>query len=440
MAELLGYQFDRTFASPIETNRQVTTINDRDNIQTSKRWLGMLVHVVAENQTYELNGGLTNASWIESGSGTIIGDSDDITEGTINLFMTNAEKTKLGYITVVNSIDLDVLKTDVDALGSGLIIKDDWDASVGTFPGGGSALIGWFYIVNVAGTVDGVSFAIGDSIIAKIDNASTTVFAANWIQTQSTSEVTSVVGLTGVISKASLLSALNVEDGAKDDMTGAEIAAAITSELGVDDWKTKLTKAQVLEFVNQAINAGTQTNIEVSYESLTESIDFTVKPYISTSYNDLPALLADQGNQVDYVLYEIADASGFESITGGVAWVRYKGTTIGDETDYLITSSQKRTGVRNVASVSTTQTFNHALYSDFKFTMTADTIFSSINLPTGNRTLEFTMKLTGEFVPTFDYLDITLLGDTYDGTIWNFYAVQIHNGDTEEVTAFITNM
>lgn len=48
----------------------------------------------------------------------------------------------------------------------------EWDASGGTFPSGSTA--GDRYFVAVAGTVDGDAYAVGDSIVARSDNASTT--------------------------------------------------------------------------------------------------------------------------------------------------------------------------------------------------------------------------------------------------------------------------
>lgn len=70
MPEPLGYQFDRKLAAPIETYRQVNTITQRNAIPMGIRWEGMLCYVVSESQTYELNGGIDNANWIESGQTT----------------------------------------------------------------------------------------------------------------------------------------------------------------------------------------------------------------------------------------------------------------------------------------------------------------------------------------------------------------------------------
>ena len=57
-----------------------------------------------------------------------------------------------------------------------------WDASGGAFPGGGTASAGDLYEVSVGGTVDSVVFAVGDQIVALVDNASTSTFAANWFR------------------------------------------------------------------------------------------------------------------------------------------------------------------------------------------------------------------------------------------------------------------
>lgn len=116
--------------------------------------------------------------------------------GTTASFLT-AQETKLGHISVTQAVDLDQMETDIAALANGMVYKGDWDASAGTFPGAGAAQIGWFYNVSVAGTVDGVEFTIGDSIIAKVDNASTTTYAGNWVKKDQTDAVQTVAGRVG---------------------------------------------------------------------------------------------------------------------------------------------------------------------------------------------------------------------------------------------------
>ena len=145
---------------------------------------------------------------------------------------TTADETKLDYITVTQAVSLDQMETDIAALENGMVYKGDWNAGSGSFPGGGSAQTGWFYYVSGAGTVNGVTFAIGDNIVATTDNASTSTYAGNWSKHDQTDAVQAVVGLTGSIAKGSLLSALNVEDGA--DVTDAgNVDPLVDSHLNV---------------------------------------------------------------------------------------------------------------------------------------------------------------------------------------------------------------
>lgn len=63
MADSLISQFRREYNSPIETDRQVNTIAQRDAISTLRRWEGMLVYVITDGITYELRGGTDNTFW-----------------------------------------------------------------------------------------------------------------------------------------------------------------------------------------------------------------------------------------------------------------------------------------------------------------------------------------------------------------------------------------
>lgn len=152
---------------------------------------------------------------------------DNHTSGTVNKLFTATEKTKLGHITVTQAVDLDDIETRVNNLDAAVVLKGTWDASAGTFPGGGTAQAGASYIVSVAGTVDGQGFAINDRIIAVTDNASTTTFAANWFKADYTDQVLSVVGLTGAVSKANLQSALDISNTNTGDETASTIGALI---------------------------------------------------------------------------------------------------------------------------------------------------------------------------------------------------------------------
>jgi len=102
-------------------------------------------------------------------------------------------------ITVTQAVDLDAIETRVDALDAAVVLQGTWDASVGTFPGSGTAQAGESWIVSVAGTVDSVSFSVDDRIIAILDNASTATYAANWHKADYSDLVSSVNGATGTV-------------------------------------------------------------------------------------------------------------------------------------------------------------------------------------------------------------------------------------------------
>jgi hypothetical protein len=115
----------------------------------------------------------------------------------------NAEDVGSGQTRVIKMPDVDVdlgaILEDIAALGAAVVLKGDWDASVGTFPGSGTAQAGYAYIVSVGGTVDGIIFEVNDRAIAILDNASTTTFAGNWIKSDYTDAVLSVAGKTGAV-------------------------------------------------------------------------------------------------------------------------------------------------------------------------------------------------------------------------------------------------
>ena len=151
---------------------------------------------------------------VEDASNNVTIGNNLVVGGTVDGRDVAADGTKLDFVTVTQAVNLDQMETDIAALENGMVYKGDWNAGSGSFPGSGSAQTGWFYYVSGAGTVNGISFAVGDNIVATTDNASTSTYASNWSKHDQTDAVQAVVGLTGSIAKGSLLSALNVEDGA----------------------------------------------------------------------------------------------------------------------------------------------------------------------------------------------------------------------------------
>ncbi|MCZ4259199.1 hypothetical protein O4H53_26995, partial [Sulfitobacter sp. G21635-S1] len=93
--------------------------------------------------------------------------------------------------------EVDELTSKVNALDAAIVLQGNWDASTGTFPGGGAAQAGFTWIVAVGGTVDGVTFNQNDRIIALTDDASETNFSGNWLHANYTDQVLKVAGKTG---------------------------------------------------------------------------------------------------------------------------------------------------------------------------------------------------------------------------------------------------
>lgn len=136
-----------------------------------------------------------------------------------------AAKTKTDFLTVTAATNLDTIRTKVDGLDAAIVLIGVWDASVGTFPGSGTAQAGNTWRVSVAGTVNGVSFNIGDRVMAIVDNASTTTFANNWFHEDYTDRVSSVAGRTGDVT----LTVADVTGAVASTTTGITGADAITN-------------------------------------------------------------------------------------------------------------------------------------------------------------------------------------------------------------------
>lgn len=147
-------------------------------------------------------------------------DMANMAEAADAKVMTAAERTKLGYLTATGAIDLDAVNSRVNALDSAVVLKGGWDASAGTFPGGGTAQAGESWQVTTAGTVDGVAFSLNDRVIAIVDNASTTTYASNWLIADYSDTVASVAGKTGAVT-LDVADVSNALDATGDTMTGA---------------------------------------------------------------------------------------------------------------------------------------------------------------------------------------------------------------------------
>lgn len=179
-------------------------------------------------------------------------DMTNMVEGTTQKILTATERTKIGHLTVTAATDLDTIRARVLDLDAAVVLRGAWAANAGTFPGGGTAQAGSSYIVSIAGTVGGIDFAVNDRVVAILDNASTTTYAANWLKLDYTDQVLSVAGLTGAISAAGLKTALAIPT--LESLEALSLAQGDVIYATAADTLTRLPKGTALQSLR--MNAG----------------------------------------------------------------------------------------------------------------------------------------------------------------------------------------
>lgn len=194
-------------------------LNILDGVTATTAELNILDGVIASTTELNYVDGVTSAiqtqingkqATITGGATTIVSSNLTasralVSDGSGKVAVSSITSTQLGYLSGVTSN----IQTQIDALSSAVVLKGTWDASAGTFPGGGVAQAGWSYIVSVGGTVNGVQFSANDRIVAITNNASTSTYAANWFKLDYTDAVLSVAGKTGAVT----LDATDIYDG-----------------------------------------------------------------------------------------------------------------------------------------------------------------------------------------------------------------------------------
>lgn len=169
-------------------------------------------------------------------------------------------KTKTDHITVTQPVDLDAIESRVNALDAAVVLKGTWDASAGTFPGGGTAQAGDSWIVSVGGTVNGQVFVANDRIIAILDNASTATYAANWHKADYTDAVLSVDSSTGAIDLATILFAKTAKTTPVDADTVPFTDSAASNVLKKVTWANiKATLKTYLDTLYQPLDSDLTT-------------------------------------------------------------------------------------------------------------------------------------------------------------------------------------
>jgi hypothetical protein len=106
-----------------------------------------------------------------------IGANASMTKG--GSFRYNTENNRLEYYNETSVEEVANL-SDISAVTGGLIFQTGYDAATNTPDiADGNALKGYFWVVTVAGTFLGESVQVGDSIIAKVDEAGATI--SDWL-------------------------------------------------------------------------------------------------------------------------------------------------------------------------------------------------------------------------------------------------------------------
>lgn len=143
------------------------------------------------------------------------------------------------------------IKAYVDSTTGGLgNLEGAWDASGGSFPVGSSPVAGTkkgdYWYVSVAGTVNSVPFNVGDVLIALVDAASTSTYAANWISLEVNRDqaTESILGLVTLATQTEV----NTGTNSTDAVTPATLAGRTATE----------TRSGIAEIATQTeVNTGT---------------------------------------------------------------------------------------------------------------------------------------------------------------------------------------
>lgn len=223
---------DRTITLPLLTGADEFLFKDHAVTITNKT-IALASNTITGTKA-EFDTACSDDNFIyDSEIGSVVQAWSAVLDATTASF-TTADETKLDYITITGSVNLDTINSRVNALDAAVILVGSFAPSGGSFPGSGTAQAGESWIASDAGTIDSVTFASGDRIVALTDNASTTIYASNWLKLDYTDQVSSVAGKTGAVT----LAIADITDFNANVETwlatpsSANLATAVTDETG----------------------------------------------------------------------------------------------------------------------------------------------------------------------------------------------------------------
>jgi hypothetical protein len=247
-----------------------------------------------------------------------------------------ADETKLDFVTVTQAVDLDTIETRVNALDAAVVNNGPWDASVGTFPGGGTAQNGETWIVTVGGTVGGVVFAVNDRLMAYLDNASTTVYASNWLKLDYTDQVVSVAGKTGAVTLVKADVGLANVDNTTDALKPVSGPQQTALDLKLDDSQVGVT---VMAYDSTML---VDADIGGSVQAYTAVLQGTQQSFTTTLKNKLDGITASA---------DVNDPTTLLDADLGVNVQAYTAVLQGTQQSFTTTLKNKLDGIATGAEV-----------------------------------------------------------------------------------------
>lgn len=177
MPQDLISQFDRKYALPIETYRQVQNITQRNAIPAPIRWEGMMCYVISEGLSYVLTAGMENSDWVEFGALVDVTVVDDL----LSTSSTDALSANQGR--VLQTTKLSDAPSDGNTYGR---LDGAW------------AVVGGGAVDSVFGRTGAVVANAGDYTFAQIGSTPTTLAGYGITDAVPTSRtLTAGTGLTG---------------------------------------------------------------------------------------------------------------------------------------------------------------------------------------------------------------------------------------------------
>lgn len=296
------------------TNGEVTLDVNVDNVTIEinadslrVKDLGITTAKIADSAvtTIKLNDNAVTFAKIQQIAGLRIlgnmgGTTANVAEVTVITDMANASSTTLATSQSIKTY----IDGAVGALGN---LEGGWDASAGTFPTGSSPVAGTkkgdYWYVTVAGTVGGVTFNVGDVIIANKDGASTTL-AADWIalEVNRGQATTTVLGLVTLATDAEV-------------QAGTDTSKVVTPS-GLNSRTATETRTGLAEIATQAeVNAGTDDQRFVTPLKLKTYLDASVGGFAANVGDGTATSFAlSHGLGTRDVIVSIYDNSTFEEV------------------------------------------------------------------------------------------------------------------------------